>query len=1279
MAADGPDGTEGPPETVAFSAGDPATPRTPATDETLAWPLGARPAPAGEVRIAGYEILGELGRGGMGVVYKAHDTELNRVVAIKVLPGRGAADPLELARFRIEAETMAAASHPNVVAVYGIRETGGQPCIVMEYVNGGSLGAKLKLGGPLPAAEAARVVAAVARGVAAAHGQGVVHRDLKPGNVLLHLPARREPNPDGSASASGSGGPPTPQPKVADFGLARRGLSNEVTHTGAVLGTPAYMAPEQASGQNKLVGPAVDVYALGVILYECVAGAPPFVGDDHWAVLRQVTDAEPTPLRRVRPDAPRDLELICGKCLEKDPRDRYASADAVADDLANHLAGRPVSVRPVSVLEAGRKWARRNPALARMGAVLALAALTLAAFGVKYDFELRAAARRDRDAALELALSEEKGKVLAAGRQAADRAAEDARRLARSQQFYRQLTVAEVRRFDPTPGWTLDTLADVAELADSPEAAGEGAKLRDIAAAALAAPDLEECAPWRLPESGPFTYPSLLAVHPTEPLAAVARFGYSVPDVRLTVWLVNWRTGVTHTLHAPVRLSQLDAARSKESPEQLAFAPDGRRLVLVSRRGNVTSWGLDDPAAPARDEPLMAGDGPLAFRPDGRGFWKADGHDLRVCDAAGRVLATRRLDRRVTSLAHAAGVNRLVAAAPGWVMALDPDDLSEATPDLETATHFTRAAVAPSGVGGVVGVNNGVSWIDFALGRLTGALDRGQESLGDVVEQPVFSPDGGLVAVPREHSHGVQLFSARTGRLVATVRNPERTHAPPVGFSPDGTLFFVGGQDRLRLFRVRLGALPAAAVGPAPVHGVALDPTGRVLVTQAATPMRAGTGRAAATASSLSAWDAARPAQRGWPLRAVTLFDETPAAHVPSFQPDGPWLAFGVGKRGGVWNLATDESRPTAPPTDHPAQFAPDGRFWRGGTSAAAFEASTGRPLTQFTDTVERIIGGKAETDVLTAGTDGLLVGTETALLNWLSPEGRSLGRWKSGVTAPTAAALRPGVREVFVGHDSGAAAVFRLPRGDAVIEWTPHRGRVAAAVWLSPGELLTGGADRQLHLWRFDGDRATRVWSVRTEAGVKQLLALPGGRVAVLEDDARGVGLLDVPRFHAAVSALIPTEPLRLAATVAPVEPPPLPIALRGAPSAPAAGLRAEFFAARPDGDERIAVASGFVPGLPGATGPPHRDLPVEWFVARYRGFVRSAAVGPHTLTASASGEVKVWLDGSPVGGTVEFALPLTGRPQTLRIEWRHARGDPRLSVAWKSVAAVTLTPDRP
>ncbi len=1278
MAVQGPHGSAGVgglppamPETVALNAGGP---------ETLAWAAGATVAGDSLGGLAGYDLLEELGRGGMGVVYKAADTELNRVVAIKVLPGRGAVDPLELARFRIEAETMAAVSHPNVVAVYNIREAAGQPYIVMEYVNGGSLSALLRRDGALGAAEAARVVFAVARGVGAAHEQGVIHRDLKPANVLLHLPPRREPGTEGSGPPSAAGPPPS-QPKVADFGLARRGLSNDVTTTGAVLGTPAYMAPEQASGLNKLVGPAVDVYALGVILYECLAGRPPFVGDDHWAILRQVVDADPKPLRELRPDAPRDLELICGKCLAKDPRDRYASADAVADDLACHLEGRPLSVRPVSALEASRKWARRNPALARMAAVLALAALALAASGVKYAQDARAAAQRDRDSAQDLALSEEKGKALAAERQAAVRAAEDAQRLARSQQFYRRLTAAEACRFEPTPGWTLDALADVAELAGSPEAAGERGKLRDLAAAALASPDLEECAAWWLPESGPFTYPSLVATHPSAPLVAVARFGYSVPEFRLTVWLIDWRTGTTRTLTAPVWLSQLSTKGKKESPDRLVFQPDGRRLHLSTRRGNAFSWDLDDPAAPAREEPKFAGFGPLAFRPDGRGFWKADENELRACDAAGRVLASRKLRGKVATLGYAAASGSLVVAVGDAVQVLDPEDLSDLARQLKTHSHFTTATVAPDGRGGVAAVDNEVSWLDATDNRLAGTLDRGQDSPGDEARHPVFSPDGSLVAVPREHSHSLLLLSTRTGQPLATVPTPNRTHAPPVAFSADGGLLFVGAQDRLRAFRVRPGALTPAAVGLAPLLAVALDPSGRALAGHAATPFRLGAGTAA-TAGQLAAWDLARPGAPGLPLHAQTQYNGTMTGHAPSFQPDGPWLAYGLSSARGLWNPETDECRPPATPAGAPGVFAPSGRLWRGGRdgrSATASEVPGGRQLVAFEDAVERHVSGEAPTAVLFTAPDGLLVGTATGLLNWLDPEGRRLGRWKAGPTEPSVAARRPGGPEVFVGHDSGDAGVFRLPSGESVASWKPHLGRVTAAVWLGPDDLLTAGADRRIHLWRWDGAAATRVWSLRTAAGIRQMLLAPGGRVVVLEDGARGVGLLDAPRFHAELAALVPTEALRLTPAVAAESP--LPAVLKPGPAAPAAGLRADYFTRHPGSDERVYLASGHVPGLPNpAAAPPHRDLPATGFAARYRGFVQAATPGVYTLTISASDKVTVTLDGAALTGEGTVALTLTGQPQRLRIEWEHADGPARLSLAWATGATPpTLTPDRP
>jgi serine/threonine-protein kinase len=288
------------------------------------------PAAPGELPLVpGYEILAELGRGGMGVVYKARQVKLDRVVALKMVLSGEHAGRAELARFRIEAEAVARLQHPNIVQVFEVGEAGGRPFFSLEFCPGGSLAERLR-GTPLPALEAARLVETLARAMDAAHRAGVVHRDLKPANVLL--------------SADGT-------PKVTDFGLAKR-LHDSAgqTATGAVLGTASYMAPEQAEAR-KDVGPAADVYALGAILYECLTGRPPFQAATTLDTILQVVSDDPVPPRQLNPAVPRDLGAVCSKCLQKDPRRRYEGARALADDLACFAEGDPVAAGQSGLLD----------------------------------------------------------------------------------------------------------------------------------------------------------------------------------------------------------------------------------------------------------------------------------------------------------------------------------------------------------------------------------------------------------------------------------------------------------------------------------------------------------------------------------------------------------------------------------------------------------------------------------------------------------------------------------------------------------------------------------------------------------------------------------------------------------------------------------------------------------------------------------------------------------------------------------------------------------------
>ena len=325
--------------------------------------------------IPGYELLAMLGEGGMGVVWQARQVKLNRVVALKMVLGEHRVGAKGLIRFLAEAEAVAAVKHPNVVQVHEFGEAGGRPFLTMEYLPGGSLADRLKGRRRLDPVSAAELVATLAGAVQAAHDLGIVHRDLKPANVLFDEAG---------------------QPRVTDFGLAKRAGGGDLTATQAVMGTPAYMAPEQARGDTKFVGPQADVYSLGVILYECLTGTRPFDDASQITLMRRVAEEEPeSPGRRV-PGLPRDVELICLKCLAKDPAERYSTAAALAADLRRFAAGEPVSVRAAGLVERTARWARRKPTLAA-AYTLGLLAVLLGGLGGAALWQWRVA-ERARDA-----------------------------------------------------------------------------------------------------------------------------------------------------------------------------------------------------------------------------------------------------------------------------------------------------------------------------------------------------------------------------------------------------------------------------------------------------------------------------------------------------------------------------------------------------------------------------------------------------------------------------------------------------------------------------------------------------------------------------------------------------------------------------------------------------------------------------------------------------------------------------------------------------------------
>jgi serine/threonine protein kinase len=367
-------------------------------------------------RLDDYDLLNEIGHGGMGVVYKARQKALNRIVALKMVLAGGRASKTQITRFKAEALAVAKLDHPNIVQVYDIGEHDGLPFFAMEFVDGGALDTLLKKQSLEPR-DAARLIETVTRAMAYAHSKGVIHRDLKPANILLsgHTADSRISTKSGTGPSSLLS---TVTPKVTDFGLAKQidDDGDPVTRSGAVMGTPHYMAPEQAEGNTKNVTQLADVYSLGATLYELITGRPPFQGPSIVNILSQVRASDPVHPSRLQPGIPRDLETICLKAMQKEPAKRYESAEAMADDLKRFLEGQPILARPIGSVEQFVRWCRRKPAQAGLTVSTAVLALALLGGGVVYATDLQkknSVIKKQNDdlEATNLALANEKSEV----------------------------------------------------------------------------------------------------------------------------------------------------------------------------------------------------------------------------------------------------------------------------------------------------------------------------------------------------------------------------------------------------------------------------------------------------------------------------------------------------------------------------------------------------------------------------------------------------------------------------------------------------------------------------------------------------------------------------------------------------------------------------------------------------------------------------------------------------------------------------------------------------
>jgi hypothetical protein len=582
-----------------------ALPETPGEAPTVAPPpsgadsgssptLGLEPPPAGvgtRVRYVGdYELLEEIARGGMGVVFRARQVSLNRIVALKMILAGQLASEADVQRFKTEAEAAANLDHPNIVPIYEVGEHAGMHYFSMKFIDGGRLAAGRGLT-PGDLRAGVKLLATVASAVHHAHQRGILHRDLKPANILVDKHG---------------------EPHVTDFGLAKRvSGGGELTQSGAIVGTPSYMAPEQARGA-KALSTHIDVYSLGAILYELLTGRPPFQAASPLDTVLQVLEREPDHPLSVRPLADRDLATICMKCLEKDPARRYGAAALLADDLDHWLSGEPISARAVGPIERGWRWCRRKPALASLAAAVVLALVGGAV--VSTYFAIEAAARATQ--------AEENARRADDNARRADdnarRADNQAREANRNAQLARDESAkAQAQRLRAERN-AYAARAQLLQATWHEAQAGRGLKLLDEQRPAAGAADLRDFE-WRL--LARWWHSDLLSVAVGDYSANwLSKVAFS-PDNRLlaagsgkTVKVFNAFTGATkQTIRGPF-----------EEVSGIAFSPDGKRLAVLTRgrpqRGKPGRFNFAPALVTVHD---LAG-GKQVVRFNCRDFWSYD-------------------------------------------------------------------------------------------------------------------------------------------------------------------------------------------------------------------------------------------------------------------------------------------------------------------------------------------------------------------------------------------------------------------------------------------------------------------------------------------------------------------------------------------------------------------------------------------------------------------------------------------------------------------------------
>ncbi|MFI5454257.1 MAG: WD40 repeat domain-containing serine/threonine-protein kinase [Isosphaerales bacterium] len=1050
------------------------------------------PLRVGEIsRVGDYELLEVVARGGMGVVFKARQASLNRIVALKMIPDGRLASPDQLERLRIEATAAAGLSHPNIVAVHHVGDHAGQPYIVMEYVEGTSLAA-LAREHPLAAAQAAGYLLKVAEAVHHAHEHGTLHRDLKPSNIIID---------DRGA------------PRITDFGLARLlGGDSHLTITGQALGTPSYMPPEQADHKRGEVGPASDVYGLGATLYELLTGRPPFQAETPLETLKLAIETDPVSPRLLIPKVPRDLETICLKCLQKDPLQRYASAQDLADDLRRFLEGWPVRARRDRWWERGLKLLKRR----RMEVALAIALFAVIVVVIWLRFaELR---HRAEHAKQQLALTEER-----ANKEKADAEARAARQMAEWQEYRALENGVREKRASRTIGWTWSCLGDLARAAQLSPEVRNLVDLRREAAICLAGVDLRRVTTWVMPDDAQV---DCVAFSPDGRRLAMAQLrGVVARQLRL----VDLTSGSHQDLiyPGPVQKDARDTGGGS-----LAFSPDGRWLVIGTRQGDIYAWDTSGPRPKRCDlegahRQWVTG---LAFSPDGRTLVSCSEDKTIRCwelSSRWRNVRTIAVDRGYTGLAFSPDGTKIACCSSRGLTIFNAEELAHGdgfhSPSRREFLVPRSMVLRISPDGRLVVTTDGRRRLVLLEAESLNPIrtlrdpDLDDSAHEHEITNLDFTPDGSLL-LSSSWDRTVKLWEVATGRLLVTTKEvPADREIVFAAFSPQGRHMAVTNGTQTAIYE--LGGLEEQTImahHSDPVHAIDFAPDGRTLACVADRGLVNQEHR-----GELTIWDIESGSLKA--KQAITGRCAGEVRGSVSFDPEGTLLAFGHSSRELCLARFLPRNERSSVGVEEPPSslvFSRDGQtLWAGvGRRLVSWRMPDLSLASQWSNDLGEYLKGWSGIASVAAGKQWVVAGCQddSTRVFPLRDGTQPVQTWPSpGGSVGSVALSRDEVLAV-LGTLSGRVRVARVPGGEPVADLAGHTDEVTSVALCPDDHLLaTASLDRTIRLWRRQGDSFQELLSLPSPSGVVAVRFSPkGDRLAFVVKNETAVRIWHLARL---------------------------------------------------------------------------------------------------------------------------------------------------------------------